>query len=64
MQAVNDYRLNSLDEPTDEQLQVIMEGVAEEARRSSQRVEELHQQRLEDVRRQLRAYRQTHSIVL
>ena len=37
MKRSDDYRLSSLEEPTDEQLAAIMEGVAEEARRSTAR---------------------------
>lgn len=35
MKRPEDYRLCSLEEPTDEQLQAVMEGVAEAARKSS-----------------------------
>ena len=45
-QQLRSYRLTSLEEPTDEMLQAIMEKVAESARQSSARVAEQHHQRL------------------
>lgn len=45
-EKLRSYRLSSLEEPTDEMLQAIMEKVAEAARRSSARVAEHHHQRL------------------
>lgn len=40
------YRLTSLEEPTDEMLNAIMEKVAMAARQSTARVAEIHHQRL------------------
>lgn len=43
------YRLSSLEEPTDEMLQAIMEGVAREAKRASDNVRNLLQQRFNQI---------------
>lgn len=58
--SANSFRLNSLEDPTDEQLQAVMEGVAEEGRCSMQRAEAELTRRLEEVATRLRAYRQEH----
>ena len=38
-QTIDSYRLTSLEEPTDEMLQALMEGVAQLARESSAKAE-------------------------
>ncbi len=45
------YRLTSLEEPTDEMLQALMEDVAEEARKSSARAEEEKRRRMSEAAR-------------
>ena len=49
MDTMKSFRLSSLDDPTDEQLQAIMEQVAEEARESSMRVAEEQKCRLQKL---------------
>ncbi len=51
------YRLTSLEEPTDEMLQALMEDVAEEARKSSARAEEEKRRRLQTVADEISAWR-------
>ena len=46
------YRLNSMEEPTDEMLQELMEDVAKAARESSARAEAEKQRRLQTVAQQ------------
>ena len=45
------YRLTSMEEPTDEMLQELMEDVAKAARESSARAEEEKQRRLSETAR-------------
>lgn len=47
MDTVKTFRLSSLDDPTDEQLQKIMEQVAEEARKNSLQVTKEQESRLQ-----------------
>ena len=49
-EKLHSYRLTSMEEPTDEMLQAIMEQVAESARESSKRVEAEHLHRLAQIR--------------
>lgn len=49
MDTMKSFRLSSLDDPTDEQLQAIMEQVAEEARENSLRVAEEQKRRLQKL---------------
>ena len=46
------YRLNSMEEPTDEMLQELMEDVAKAARESSARADAEKQRRLQTVAQQ------------
>lgn len=46
-EKLHSYRLTSMEEPTDEMLQAIMEQVAESARESSKRVEAFKRQMME-----------------
>ena len=48
------YRLTSTEEPTDEMLHAIMEQVAEEARKSTQRAEVFKQMMLEKTKAVIR----------
>jgi len=50
---VKAYRLNSLEEPTDEQLAYVMEQVGEDARKSSAQAKKELQRRMEALRRTL-----------
>lgn len=49
-QELRSYRLTSMEEPTDEMLQAIMEQVAESARRSSAKAKAVVRERLEAIR--------------
>ena len=51
------YRLNSMEEPTDEMLQELMEDVAKAARESSARAEAEKQRRLQTVANEIEAWR-------
>jgi len=50
---VKAYRLNSLEEPTDEQLAYVMEQVGEDARKSSERAQKELQRRMAALEKQL-----------
>lgn len=52
---IKDYRLNSTEEPTDEMLQELMEGVAVQARASTRRVQAALNRRMEEVREKIAA---------
>ena len=56
------YRLNSMEEPTDEMLQELMEDVAKAARESSARAEAEKQRRLQTVASEIEAWRKSTSI--
>jgi len=56
------YRLNSMDEPTDEMLQELMEDVAKAARESSARAEEEKQRRLKTVANEIEAWRRSSGV--
>lgn len=49
-QELRSFRLSSLDDPTDEMLNAIMEQVAESARQSSAKVREEIYRRLEQIK--------------
>lgn len=51
------YRLTSLEEPTDEMLQALMEDVAAEARKSMARAEAEHRRRMKAVAEDIAAWR-------
>ena len=51
------YRLTSMEEPTDEMLQELMEDVARAARESSAKAEAEKQRRLEEVARMIALHR-------
>lgn len=51
------YRLNSLEEPTDEQLNELMDQVGVAIRESCKRVAEEKERRMQEVRDALAAYR-------
>ena len=51
------YRLNSMEEPTDEMLQALMEDVAEEARKSMTRAETEKKRRLQAIADEISAWR-------
>ena len=51
------YRLNSMEEPTDEMLQELMEDVAKAARESSAKAEAEKQRRLQTVANEIEAWR-------
>lgn len=48
-EALRSYRLSSMEEPTDEMLHAIMEGVAKSARESTLKAEEAKQKMLQDA---------------
>lgn len=52
---LNSYRLSSLEEPTDEQLQAIMDEVGAEARKSSLRAKRELKRRMQELSDQLKA---------
>ena len=53
------YRLNSMEEPTDEMLQELMEDVAKAARESSAKAEAEKQRRLQSVANEIEAWRKS-----
>ena len=53
------YRLNSMEEPTDEMLQELMEDVAKAARESSVKAEAEKQRRLQTVATEIEAWRKS-----
>ncbi|WP_455626411.1 hypothetical protein [Parabacteroides sp.] len=55
------YRLNSLEDPTDEQLYALMEQVAIAARESSLRAEMELERRMQEVKEKLKIYRSNES---
>jgi len=48
-QELRSYRLNSMEEPTDEMLEAIMQKVAEAARESSRKAEEYKKRKMQEV---------------
>ncbi len=57
------YRLTSLEEPTDEMLQALMEEVAEEARKSSARAEAEKRRRLTEVAHAIAVHRSQRKLI-
>ena len=53
------YRLNSMEEPTDEMLHELMEDVAKAARESSAKAEAEKQRRLQTVASEIEAWRKS-----
>lgn len=53
-QELRSYRLNSMEEPTDEMLEAIMEKVAEAARESSRKAEEYKRKKLEEIAKNIK----------
>lgn len=56
------YRLSSLEEPTDEMLQELMEGFLETVLESNKRAEEENRRRLQEVADAIDAWRKENSI--
>ena len=56
------YRLNSMEEPTDEMLQELMEDVAKAARESSAKVEAEKQRRLQSVASEIEVWRKSTNV--
>ena len=56
------YRLNSMEEPTDEMLQELMEDVAKAARESSAKAEAEKQRRLQTVANEIEAWRKSTNV--
>ena len=56
------YRLNSMEEPTDEMLQELMEDVAKAARESSAKAETEKQRRLQTVVSEIEAWRKSTNV--
>ena len=56
------YRLNSMEEPTDEMLQELMEDVAKTARESSAKAEAEKQRRLQTVASEIEAWRKSTNV--
>ena len=56
------YRLNSMEEPTDEMLQELMEDVAKAARESSAKAEEEKQRRLQIVANEIEDWRKSTNV--
>lgn len=55
------YRLNSLEDPTDEQLHALMEQVATAARESSLKAQMELKRRMQEVKEKLKIYRMKES---
>lgn len=53
------YRLTSLEEPTDEMLHQLMEGVAEAAREATARAEAEKQRRLREAANEIKVWRKS-----
>ena len=56
------YRLNSMEEPTDEMLQELMEDVAKAARESSAKAEAELKRRLQIVANEIEAWRKSTNV--
>ena len=56
-QTIDSYRLTSLEEPTDEMLQALMEGVAQLARESSAKAEAEKRRRLQAVAKEIEEWK-------
>lgn len=56
--SINDYRLTSLEEPSDEILHELMEQVAESARQSSAHAEHVLQEKMLETINSIRNHRQ------
>lgn len=56
-EELRSYRLNSMEEPTDEMLEAIMLGVQEHARQSTIKAKAELNRRFEEATRQIREYR-------
>ena len=56
------YRLNSMEEPTDEMLQELMEDVAKAARESSAKAEAEKQRRLQTVANEIETWRKSSNV--
>ena len=56
------YRLNSMEEPTDEMLQELMEDVAKAARESSAKAEEEKQRRLQTGANEIEDWRKSTNV--
>ena len=56
------YRLNSMEEPTDEMLQELMEDVAKAARESSAKAEAEKQRRLQTVASEIETWRKSTNV--
>ncbi|MBP5479487.1 MAG: hypothetical protein J6Y15_09025 [Bacteroidaceae bacterium] len=57
------YRLNSMEEPTDEMLHTLMEGIAEAARESTRRAEAEKRKMFDDIARTIRERRAQRNVV-
>lgn len=57
-EELKSYRLNSMEEPTDEMLEAIMLGVQETARRTTAKAKAELDRRFEEAKRQIKEYRQ------
>lgn len=55
--GLKDYRLNSMEEPTDEQLHALMEKVAEDARRQSANAKKVLERMIQETREKIAAIR-------
>lgn len=58
-EANKKYRLTSLEEPTDEMLHQLMEGVAQAARESTARAEAEKQRRLREAANEIKVWRKS-----
>ncbi len=57
-EELKSYRLNSMEEPTDEMLEAIMLGVQETARKTTAKAKAELDRRCEEAKRQIKEYRQ------
>lgn len=58
-QQLQSYRLTSTEEPTDEMLDAIMQGVAIEARKSKERAQKELDRRFNELKKQISMNRKT-----
>ena len=61
--GLKDYRLNSMEEPTDEQLHALMEKVAEDARRQSANAKKVLERMMQETRERITAIRREQEAV-
>lgn len=61
--GLKDYRLNSMEEPTDEQLNALMKKVAEDARKQSVNAKKALERMMQETREKIMAIRREQAAV-